>query len=60
MLVVYQSTVGDISVNCRWYIGQLSVAYQSCVNLAGKSKREQVSDRLAWTPHVVLAVSVGL
>ena len=55
MLVVYWSTVSDISVNCRGYIGQLSVTYQSCVNLAGEFKREQVSDRLA-----VLAVSVGL
>ena len=35
--VVYRSTVGDMSVNCRWHIGQLSVAYQSCVNLAGES-----------------------
>ena len=33
----YRSFVGDISVNCRWYIGQLSVEYQSCVNLAGES-----------------------
>ena len=46
---VYQSTVG-----------QLSVAYQWCVNLAGESKREQVSHRSARTPRVVLAVSVGL
>ena len=29
--------VGGISVNCRWHISQLSVAYQSCVNLAGES-----------------------
>ena len=35
--VVYRSTVGDMSVNCRWHIRQLSVAYQSCVNLAGES-----------------------
>ena len=33
----YRPTVGDMSVNCRWHIGQLSVAYQSCVNLAGES-----------------------
>ena len=26
-----------MSVNCWWHIGQLSVAYQSCVNLAGES-----------------------
>ena len=37
--VMYRSTVSDISVNCRSHIsrvliGQLSVAYQSCVNLA--------------------------
>ena len=25
--VVYWSTVGDMSVNCRWHIGQLSLAY---------------------------------
>ena len=37
MSVVYRSTVSDMSVNCRWHIGQLSVAYQSCVNLAGES-----------------------
>ena len=60
MSVVYRSTVGDISVNCRWYIGQLSVAYQSCVNFAGESKRERVSDRPARTPRVVLGVSIGL
>ena len=29
--MVYQSTVGGISVNCRWYIGQLSVVYRSTV-----------------------------
>ena len=45
---------------CRCYIGQLSVAYQSHVNLAGESKSEQVNDRPARTPRVVLAVSVGL
>ena len=36
-----------ISVMCRWYIGQLSVAYQSCVNLAGESSGfpfERLSD----------------
>ena len=60
MSVVYQSTVSNILVNCWWYIGQLSVAYQMCVNLAGEPKREQVSDRPARTPRVVLAVSVGL
>ena len=37
MSVVYRSIVGDMSVNCRWHIGQLSVADQSCVNLAGES-----------------------
>ena len=37
MSVVYRSTVSDMSVNCRWHIGQLSVAYQSCINLAGES-----------------------
>ena len=57
MSVVYWSNVGDISVNCRWHIGQLSVAYQSCVNLAGESKREQVSDRPARTLRVVLEVA---
>ena len=34
---VYQSYVGGISVNCQWHIGQLSVDYQSWVNLAGES-----------------------
>ena len=28
MSVIYRSTVGDISVNCWWYISQLSVVYQ--------------------------------
>ena len=28
MSVIYWSTVGDISVNCRWYISQLSVVYR--------------------------------
>ena len=37
MSVIYRSTVGGISVNCRWYIGQLSFEYQSCVNLSGES-----------------------
>ena len=54
----YWSYVDGISVNCQWYIGQLLVAYQSCVNLAGESKREQVSDRPAQTARVVLAVSL--
>ena len=36
MLAVYQSTVGDMWVNCRWHIGQLSVAYQSYVICIGK------------------------
>ena len=36
MSVLYRSTVGCISVNCRWYIGQLSFEYQSCVNLSGE------------------------
>ena len=31
MSVVYRSTVGDMSVNCRWHIDQLSVAYRSTV-----------------------------
>ena len=37
MTVVHRSTVGNMSVNCQWYIDELSVAYQSCVNLAGES-----------------------
>ena len=37
MSAVYQSTVGDMSVNCRWHIGQLSVAYQSYVICIGQS-----------------------
>ena len=36
MSVVYRSAVCDMSVNCRWHIGQLSVTYQSCFNLAGE------------------------
>ena len=32
MSVIYRSTVGGISVNCRWYIGQLSVVYWSTVS----------------------------
>ena len=37
MSVICRSTVGGISVYCRWYIGQLSFEYQSCVNLSGES-----------------------
>ena len=29
--MIYRSTVGGISVNCRWYIGELSVVYRSTV-----------------------------
>ena len=36
MLAVYQSTVGDMLVNCRWHIGKLSVAYQSYVICIGQ------------------------
>ena len=36
MSALYRSTVGDMSVNCRWRIGQLSVAYQSCVICIGQ------------------------
>ena len=36
MSAVYQSTVGDMSVNCRWHISQLSVAYQSYVICIGQ------------------------
>ena len=36
MSALYQSTVGDMSVNCRWHIGQLSVPYQSYVMCIGK------------------------
>ena len=31
----YRSYVDVKSVNCRWHISQMSVAYQSCVNSAG-------------------------
>ena len=44
MSVICRSTVGGISVYCRWYIGQLLVVYRStvvrisvCVNLSGES-----------------------
>ena len=36
MSVLYRSNVGGISVNCRWYIGQLSLEYHSFVNLSGE------------------------
>ena len=36
MSAVYQSTVGDMSVNCRWHIGQLSVAYELYVICIGQ------------------------
>jgi len=32
-----RKTIGRVSIICRWYIGQLSVTYHSCVNLAGES-----------------------
>ena len=36
MSAVHRSTVGDMSVNCRRHIGQLSVAYQSYAICTGQ------------------------
>ena len=43
MSVVYRSTVGDMSVSCRWHIGQLSVAYRSTVGRISVNCRSHIS-----------------
>ena len=48
MSVIYQSTVGGISVNCRWYIGELSVVYQSTVGGISVNYRSNISRVLIY------------
>ena len=43
MSVIYRSTVGGISVNCRWYIGELSVVYRSTVGGIAVNCRSNIS-----------------
>ena len=59
--MICRSTVGGISVNCRWYIGQLLVVYRStvirisvCVNLSGESNGFFLSkDVINYCYHVM-------
>ena len=45
---MYRSTVGDISVNCRWYISQLSVVYRSTVGGISVNCRSNISRVLIY------------
>ena len=44
----YRSYVGDISVNCRWYISQLSVVYRSTVGGISVNCRSNISRVLIY------------
>ena len=48
MSVIHRSTVGGISVNCRWYIGQLSVVYRSTVGGISVYCRSNISRVLIY------------
>ena len=48
MSVIYRSTVGGISVNCRWYISQLSVVYRSTVGDISVNCRSNISRVLIY------------
>ena len=48
MSVIYRSTVGGISVNCRWYIGELSVVYRSTVGGISVNCRSNISRVLIY------------
>ena len=48
MSVIYRSTVGGISVNCRWYIGELSVVYRSTVGGISVDCRSNISRVLTY------------
>ena len=48
MSVIYQSTVGGISVNCQWYISELSLVYQSTVGGISVNYRSNISRVLIY------------
>ena len=48
MSVIYRSTVGGISVKCRWYIGELSVVYRSTVGGISVNCRSNISRVLIY------------
>ena len=48
MSVICRSTVGGISVNCRWYISQLSVVYRSTVGGISVNCRSNISRVLIY------------
>ena len=49
MSVIYRSTVGGISVNCWWYIGELSVVvYWSTVGGISVNCRSNISRVLIY------------
>ena len=58
----YRSYVGDISVNCRWYIGQLSVVYRSTVGGISVNCRSNISRVLIYqvSPMAFLQAKTSL
>ena len=46
--MIYRSTVGGISVNCRRYIGELSVVYRSTVGGISVNCRSNISRVLIY------------
>ena len=48
MSVIYRSTVNGISVNCRWYIGELSVVYRWTVGGISVNCRSNISRVLIY------------
>ena len=46
--MIDRSTVGGISVNCRWYIGELSVVYRSTVGGISVNCRSNISRVLIY------------
>ena len=46
--MIYRSTVGGISVNCRWYISELSVVYRSTVGGISVNCRSNISRVLIY------------
>ena len=57
MSVIYRSTVGGISVNCRWYIGELSVVYRSTVGGISVNCRSNISRVLIYQVSPMLFLS---
>ena len=59
--MICQSTVGGILVNCRSHIGQLSVAYQSCVNMNDILRAKRNVFQVMGSPIVIWLIvsSIG-